>query len=70
MGRQDGVMARHARFIFEPEENRLSRCRGDFARVSPNRPGTGPASPATQTGVSVAGREDCGTGDGRGDAWG
>ena len=58
---KDGVMARHARFINEPEENRLSRSPRDFARVPPNRPGTGPASPATQTGVSVAGREDCGT---------
>lgn len=54
--------ARHARFIFEPEENRLSRSPGDFARVSPNRLGTGPASPETQTGVSVAGREEYGTG--------
>jgi hypothetical protein len=59
---KDGVATRHARSIFEPEENRLSRSPGDFARVSPNHPGTGPTSPATQTGVSVVGREKYGTG--------
>jgi hypothetical protein len=58
---KDGVTTRHARFIFEPEENHLSRSPGDFARVSPNHPGTGPTSPATQTGVSVVGREKYGT---------
>jgi hypothetical protein len=52
---KDGVATRHARFIFEPEENCLSRSPGDFARVSPNHPGAGPTSPATQTGVSVVG---------------
>jgi hypothetical protein len=55
---KDGVTTRHARFIHEPEENRLSRSPGDFTRVSPNHPGTGPTSPATQTGVSVMGREE------------
>ncbi|WP_210170095.1 hypothetical protein, partial [Rhizobium sp. Leaf391] len=61
---------RHARFIREPEENRLSRGPGYPARVPPDHPGTDPASPATQTGVSVTGRVDCGTGDGGGDEWG
>ena len=59
---KDGVATRHARFIHEPEENRLSRSPGDFARVSPNHPGTGPISPATQTGVSVLGRKEYRTG--------
>ena len=59
---KDGVATRHARFIHEPEENRLSRSPGDFARVSPNHPGTGPTSPATQTGVSVMGRKEYRTG--------
>ncbi len=55
--RRRGHPARPIRF-HEPEENHLSRSPGDFARVSPNRPGTGPTSPATQTGVSVVGREE------------
>jgi hypothetical protein len=55
---KDGVATRHARSIHEPEENRLSRSPGDFARVSPNHPGTGPTSPATQTGVSAMEREE------------
>ena len=55
---KDGVTTRHARFICEPEETRLSRSPGDFARVSPNHPGTGPTSPATLSGVSVVGREE------------
>ncbi len=55
---KDGVTTRHARLICEPEENHLSRSPGDFARVSPNHPGTGPTSPATQTGVSVMGRKE------------
>ena len=59
---KNGVTTRHARFICELEENHLSRSPGDFARVSPNRPGTGPTSPATQTGVSVMGRREYGTG--------
>ena len=42
----------------EPEENHLSRSPGDFARVSPNRPGTDPISPATLSGVSVMGRQE------------
>ena len=56
------MATRHARFIFEPEENRLSRSPGDFARVSPNHPGTGPTSPATLSGVSVMGRSKYRTG--------
>ena len=64
---KDGVTTRHARFIHEPEENRLSRSPGDFARVSPNHPGTGPTSPATLSGVSVVGRKEYGTGFGGGD---
>jgi hypothetical protein len=52
-----GYPARPVRF-HEPEENRLSRSPGDFARVSPNHPGTGPTSPATQTGVSAMEREE------------
>jgi hypothetical protein len=59
--RRRGYPARPVRF-HEPEENRLSRSPGDFARVSPNHPGTGPTSPATQTGVSVVGRKKYGTG--------
>ena len=59
---KDGVATRHARFIHEPEENRLSRSPGDFARVPPNRPGTGPTSLATLSGVSVVGRKKYGTG--------
>ena len=43
---KDGVTTRHARFIHEPEENRLSRSPGDFARVSPNHPA--PAPPRRQ----------------------
>ena len=58
--RRRGYPARPARF-HEPEENRLSRSPGGFARVSPNHPGTGPTSPATQTGVSVMGRKEYGT---------
>ena len=53
--------ARPVRF-HEPEENRLSRSPGDFARVSQNHPGTGPISPATQTGVSVMERQEYRTG--------
>ena len=56
-----GYPARPVRF-HEPEENRLSRSPGDFARVSPNHPGTGPTSPATLSGVSVMGRNDDDTG--------
>ncbi|KRB97520.1 hypothetical protein ASE23_17635 [Rhizobium sp. Root73] len=55
---ENGVTTRHARFICEPEENHLSRSPGDLTRVSPNHPGTGPISPATQTGVSVMGRQE------------
>ena len=55
---EDGVTNPARPVHWRTEENHLSRSPGDFARVPQHHPGTGPISPATQTGVSVMGREE------------